>query len=195
MRYFIILLWALVVVGCSNVNQAETRYLVPFDFDNAKTYGFHQLDSDYSQKQNMAHSLRNSIELSIERNFNKQGFNFTETSPDILIGYRLYGVNGTIFNGRKEKICRDCIPSEKQRRSASAKNRNKEGNTRIGSIMLDVQSGTTKLSVWRSTYPLSIDGDENSFELNEQLNHAIEQIITLYPKNNREQQVILKQRQ
>ena len=184
MRFLVTLLMAIAVVSCSSPNKAETKYLVPFDFDNVKTYGFHATNSDYSQRQNMSHATRNSIELAVERHFDRLGFSYAEQDPDIIVGYRLYGVNGTIFNGRKDKVCRDCRPS-KQTKKARAQ------QTGISAIMLDVQSGKTKLSVWRSTYPLSLKGDENSYEFNQELDNAIAEITTKYPTNNRERQVVL----
>ncbi|QOL26063.1 DUF4136 domain-containing protein [Thalassotalea sp. LPB0316] len=185
MRYLAIFLLVLTALGCSSPNKAETKYLVPFDFDSAKTYGFHELNSRYSQQQNMSHAMRNSIELAIERQFDKLGFRYAKEQPDIIIGYRLYGVNGTIFNGRKEEICRDCRPSKKELNKA------RQNQQAISSIMLDVQSGKSQLSVWRASYPLSLKGDENSVEFNREIDKAINEIVAKYPKNNREQQVVI----
>ncbi len=191
MRISAILLLLLSIVSCSNTNKAETKLLVPFDFDSVKTYGFHPLNSQYSQQQNMSHAMRNSIELAIERNLDKQGFSYAESNPDIYVGYRLYGVNGTIFNGRKDEICRDCKPTKPSKKIGK---NSRSSQSTIGAIMLDVQSGKTQLSVWRSTYPLSLKGDESSVEFNEELDMGVAEIIAKYPSNNREQQVILPQR-
>lgn len=166
------------LASCSFSNVATTSFRNSFDFASVETYSTYGRNSAFGDLQNLSDSTRNTIELAIEQGFDDSGLSYkTIKNADIVIAYHVINRN---FNeleqyNRQVKYCGYCL------RAGQATRKELLAKLRPGSLILDIIDPKNQRSVWRSVYPLRFKEKDNSREMQQKINDAIESMLQHYP--------------
>lgn len=199
-RLYLILSVALLSACASD--QAIIRHQANVDFAKINSYSIFKRASKFTEQQNINDTLRNSIELAIEKELDKQGFVYREPEQaDVMVAYVLTGIEVIKpFNTTgKFSACPAC-PSNgrdkdgQQKRSRPNSNDNQQGNKNrqlakadeernIGTLVLDILDAKTFRTLWESEYPLNVKGKDNSREVQEKIKQAVHEIMKMFPTN------------
>ena len=150
-----------------------------FDFSQVKTYGFYPLDSEFTEVQSLSYNLRNSIEIAIEKTMEKQAFSYAEIdSADILVTYHLLTGKSRDYSRYNKAVlfCQHCLKANTWHQSDNAVKLSK------GSLIIDLVDPKKNRSVWRSAQPLSIKDKDNSREVNQKIQQAVQFMLSQYPQ-------------
>ena len=126
----------------------------------------------------MSDGTRNSIELAIEQVFDKSGFVYrTINEADVVIGYHLVGRNSKelVQYNKGVKYCQPCLSGGKEKLKKT------DWRYTPGSLILDVINSKNSRSIWRSVYPLKIEKEDNSKDIQDKIYAAIEQMLKAFP--------------
>ena len=162
-----------------------TKYRAQYDFSSIKSYSFFERNSAFTDMQNLSFSMRNRIELAMERGLENKGYIYkTIEETDVIIGYYLIGRSRKELEAYNKgvKYCAYCLVS-----LDSGKNSGRRDTPRLlpGHLIMDVVSAETKRSIWRSYYPLAIKDDDNSNEVQEKLRDAVNAMLENVPHLNK----------
>ncbi len=167
--------------SCSSSNVATTSFRGNFDFSTVESYSTYDRNSSFGELQNLSDSTRNTIELAIEQGFDGNGFSYkTLKKADIVIAYHVINHN---FNelknyNREVKYCGYCL------KAGQASRIELQAKFRPGSLILDIIDPKAQRSVWRSVYPLGFKEKDNSREMQEKINDAVDSMLQDYPKSS-----------
>lgn len=175
------LAFATTLVSCSSSKVATTSFRSNFNFTAVESYSTYGRNSAFGDLQNLSDSTRNTIELAIEQGFDDNGFHYkTIKKADIVVAYHVINRN---FNelkryNREVKYCGYCL------KAGQASRKELEAKMLPGSLILDIIDPESQRSVWRSVYPLGFKEKDNSREMQEKINSAIENMLKDFPKGN-----------
>lgn len=195
----------MLLTGCSS-NEALVKHQVTAEFSDINSYSFFERNSFFTEQQNINDTLRNSLELAIEKSFDAHGYVYQEPLlADIIIAYQLTGIalENTLSPLENMGMCTVCIPKDKNKKPTQpekpikgrlpknkneqiAKIRQHQKNKRednIGDLVLNFINVKTKKSLWRSEYPLNIKEKDNSQEIQIKIENAITEMMKLFPTN------------
>lgn len=200
----VVLFSVLFLSGCAS-QEAIVRHQAKIDFTKFNSYSLFERESAFTEQQNIGFVLRNSIELAIEKAFNKQGFDYKDPNDaDIMVAYVLTGIEVIKpFNSTGSlHICAGCGTSNKkgQQRKKSRKSQSSNSNARqqrtkdqrlmkadeernIGALMIDILDAKTLRSLWKSEYSLDAENEDSSKEVQDKLTLALSEMMKLYPTN------------
>ena len=174
-------------VACSSSNVATTSYRGGFDFSSVESYSTYGRNSAFGELQNLSDITRNTIELAIEQNFDSNGFSYkTLKKADIFIAYHVISNNLSeleLYN-KEVKYCAYCL------RVGQASRRDLLKKLQPGSLVLDIIDAKNQRSVWRSVHPLRFKEKDNSREIQEKINDAIDRMLKDYPKGQNLSQLL-----
>lgn len=187
------LLFLMVLSGCSSSPEpAIVKHQLPrFDFDAITSYSTFPRESKFTDFQDINDALRNTIELAIEREFDRQGFVFkTPDEADVMVAYQLSGLQ--VNKGQKRTadihICPEgqvCDNGRKNKAKKSNRQRKQQSNFRqsqnLGSLVINLINPQNKQSVWKTSYPLDVDDKDNSRDVQEKIEAAMVEIMKQYP--------------
>lgn len=165
--------------SCTSSNIATTSFRGAFDFSAIESYSTYSRNSAFGDLQNLRDSTRNTIELAIEQNFDKNGFSYkTSKDADVIIAYHVINndFNELKLYDQQVKYCSYCL------KAGQATRRELQGKLRPGSLILDIIDPNSQRSVWRSVYPLGFEEKDNSQEMQKKISHAISNMLQDYPK-------------
>lgn len=168
----------LLLTACSSYQDAGVVYHQNFDFSAVKNYSFYERNSSFTESQNLLDVHRNAIEIAIENAMAKNHFNYASLEQaDIVITYHVLNGNRQEFSKYNKVIqfCNHCL------RASAWQTDNIYKAPRFGSLVLDIIDPKKHRSVWRSTYPLEIKGEDNSAISNEKIQQAIAAMLAQYP--------------
>ena len=197
------------VSACSNTpREASAHYFRYFDFSNVKNYAFYARNNDTLGYQNLSDVTRNSIEFAIENQLDSLGLKYKDIADaDVIVSYfwvatkeqRSVSRSSRQKNQRLQvkpheiseisqnrelseynKGVRYCAPCLKL--SANGEQVSKI-NTDEGALIIDLISPKSKRSVWRSSYPVEVKEKDNSQEIQQRIQRAIQEMLLQYPKN------------
>ena len=182
--------------------QAIIRHQAKVDFEQIKSYSVFNRASTFTEQQNISDTLRNSIELAIEKELDKQGFNYAKPEQaDVMIAYVLTGLAVIKpFNATgKLDMCPSCQPNgrdqgSRQKRSRPNSNENQQASKsrqlakadeerNIGTLIIDILDAKTFRSLWEGEYSLKVSSTDNSQEVQEKIEKAVRIIMQSYPTN------------
>ncbi len=153
--------------------EANTSFQAKFNFAELKSYSLYERNSDFAELQNLSDSMRNGIELVIEQNFDSKGYDYQNVEQaDIVVGYYLVSRSKRELAEYNQgvKYCFYCLTSQ----NPDQNNRKDKSNTVVlGSLIIDFIDTSNKRSIWRSSYPLDIDEDDNSRQVQDKINAAV----------------------
>lgn len=180
------LLFIVFLTGCSSSPEpAIVKHQLPrFDFDAVTSYSTFPRDSKFAEFQDINDALRNTIELAIEREFDRQGFVFKEPDEaDVMVAYQLSGLR---VNKKKRNadvhICPEgqvCDKGQKKKGKRKRQARNFEPG--LGSLVINLINTENKQSIWKTSYPLDVEAKDNSRDIQEKIEIAIIEIMKQYP--------------
>jgi len=179
-----VLFFSFLLSSCSSY-KAKTKYRAQYDFTTIKSYSFFERNSAFTDMQNLSFSMRNRIELAIERGLDKKGYVYkTIAETDVIIGYYLISRSRKEFEAYNKgvKYCAYCLVSLD---SGKTSGRRDTPSLEPGNLIVDVISAETKRSIWRSYYPLKIKDDDNSTEVQEKLHEAVNAMLANVPHLNK----------
>ncbi len=199
-RLYLIL--SVVLLSACASDQAIIRHQANVDFSEIKSYSIFKRASKFTEQQNINDTLRNSIELAIEKEFDKQGFVYREPEQaDVMVAYVLTGIEVLKpFNTTGKFTACPACPSNgrdkegRQKRSRANANGNQQGSKdrqlakadaerNIGTLVIDILDAKTFRTLWESEYPLNVKSSDNSREVQEKIKQAITEIMKMYPTN------------
>lgn len=181
LKAFSILLLFILLNACSSNDNVGVVYHDNFDFSQVQSYSLYNRNSPFTDSQSLIYTRRNAIEIAIERTMSINRFNYAEPEhADVIVTYYLYNGKPREYSNYNEvvRFCVHCL------RANAWQTNNQYSNPRKGSLILDLVDPKNKRSVWRSTYPLYIDVKDNSAELNEKIQQAVNLMLELYPHSN-----------
>lgn len=181
LRIFFLILFAFSLISCTSTKSNGVIYHNQFDFSQVKTYGFYPLGSDFTEVQSLSYSLRNSIEIAIEKAMDKQAFSYAKLdAADIVVTYHLLTGKSKDYSRYNKTVlfCQHCLKANTWHQSDNSIKLSK------GSLILDLVDPKKNRSVWRSAQPLSIKDKDNSREVNQKIQQAVEIMLSQYPKTN-----------
>lgn len=167
--------------GCSSGQRVGVFYQPNYNFSQVKSYSLYLRNSTFTEIQSLSDSTRNGVEIAVEKSMDSNGFQYSElVQTDIIVSYHLRDAKQDEFSNynRMVRYCQSCL---------RANNWTKENITEeppIGSLVLDLVDPITKRSVWRSFYLLNIKVKENSQEVNEKIQQAVESMLSRYPNQS-----------
>ena len=174
------------LVACSSIYTATTSFRDSFDFSTVESYSTYGRNSAFGELQNLSDITRNTIELAIEQGFDENGFHYkTLKKADIVIAYHVLSRNFKELNeyNKQVKYCGYCL------KAGEATRIDLEKKLRPGSLILDIIDPKNQRSVWRSIYPLGFKAQDNSQEIQEKINHAVDSMLRDYPKIKQTSQI------
>ncbi len=167
------------LASCSGRQEPMAKYSSYFNFSAVASYSTFDRNSSFAEFQNISDATRNSIEMSIEQALDAQGLKYQSSEQaDIIIGYHLIDKAGELKKyNRGVKFCLPCLqasnhPQQKQHWPMLP-----------GSLVLDVVNVKNNRSVWRSVYPLNIQSQDNSFEVQDKIMTAISVMLSTMPSS------------
>lgn len=177
-KTFSILLLFVFLNACSSNYNVGAVYHENFDFSQVKSYSLYNRNSLFTDSQNLIYTRRNAIEIAIERTMSIKRFNYAEPeNADVIVTYYLFNGKPREYSNYNEvvRFCVHCL------RANAWQTNNQYSNPGKGSLILDLVDPKYKRSIWRSTYPLDLDVKDNSAELNEKIQQAVNLMLELYP--------------
>ncbi len=165
------------IAGCSSSKDVNSVYFKQFDFEQVNTYSMFDRNTGFRIEQNITDFTRNQIELAIDKSMLARGFNYEETSADIIVSYAVIGMNPGDFSAYNKAV-RFCAPCLKSRTWVST---DKSWSLIPGSLVIDLIDPVTKRTVWRNIFPLEVEVEDNSQEVNTKINQAVNVLISKYP--------------
>ena len=186
----------LFLAGCAS-DKTIIQYQAKTDFSKIKTYSLFERSSSFTEQQNISDMLRNSIELAIEKEFDHQGFKYKKSDEaDVMIAYVLTGIaiNKPFTPNSQLKMCASCKSAESHKPQPSyssndqkkMKNRQLEradNERNIGALVLNIMDTKTLRTLWQSEYPLDVENDDNSADMQNKIKLAVSEMMKLYPTN------------
>jgi len=197
------------VSACSSTpREASAHYFRYFDFSNVKNYAFYARNNDTLGYQNLSDVTRNSIEFTIENQLDKRGLKYKDISDaDVIVSYfwvatkEQRSANRSYRKKNQRPLVNPHAAAEKSRNmelsqynkgvrycapclklSANGEQVSKI-NTDEGALIIDLISPKSKRSVWRSSYPVEVKEKDNSQEIQQRIQRAVEEMLLQYPKN------------
>jgi len=167
----------------SSPRSAGVVYHENFDFSQVKSYSLYNRNSPFTDSQNLIDSRRNAIEIAIERTMGNQGFTYAEPEKtDLIVTYYLrnYVADEYAKYNQIVRFCEQCL------RASTWQTVNQYSNVTKGSLVLDLVDPKKKRSVWRSVYPLNIDTKDNSAEINDKIQQAVNLMLAQYPQREKQ---------
>ena len=177
----IIVIFALLLSACSSQKDAGAVYQTRFDFTQVKSYSLYDRNSEFRDFQSINDITRNGIEMAIEHDMDKKDFLYKNIDKaDLIVSYHLIGRGKRDFShyNKAVRYCDYCL------RANTWQTDNKNWTIRLGSLIIDLIDPKTKRSVWRAVYPLELDPEDNSQEVNEKIIMAVKTMLALYPNVN-----------
>ncbi len=201
-----------IISACADAPRvANAHYFRHFNFSDVKSYAFYGRNDDNFDYQNLSDVTRNSIELAIENQLDKQGLVYKDlTQADIIVSYFWVKDPDSValrsHNKKANAMNRHYQIQQQQQRVLSARMQLKkynqgvrycaaclkissEGekaskiNTKAGALIMDFISPKTHRTVWRSSYPVIIKEKENSREIQQRIQRAVQQMLVQFPKS------------
>jgi hypothetical protein len=200
-----------IISACADTPRvANAHYFRHFNFSAVKSYAFYGRNDDSFDYQNLSDVTRNSIELAIENQLDKQGLVYKDLKQaDIIVSYfwvkdpdsvslhsrnikanamtRHYQIKQQqrALSTRMElkkynqgvRYCAACL------KVSSVGPKVSEINTKAGALIMDFISPKTQRSVWRSSYPVIIKEKDNSREIQQRIQRAVQQMLLQFPKS------------
>ena len=173
----ICLLFIVPLSGCSS--QSDAVYKTNFDFSQVKSYSIYQRNSAFTDTQSLTDARRNSIEIAIEKEFDKQGFIYKENDEaDIIITYHLLSRNPDDYRDYNKAVlfCHHCLKANNWYKGS------KGLQVKAGNLIIDLIDTKKKRSVWRNIAPLNLKDKDNSREVNSKIQENIATMLAQYPK-------------
>lgn len=162
---------------CSSAPPALAKFNPAFDFSSAQSYRVMARNTAFGEIQSMSDATRNSIEIAIEKSFDKLGFRY-ESEADIVIGYHYINRLSELKKYNKTvKYCSPCL------HAGEASIYKKAWEMSSGSLVLDVISQGSNRSVWRSVYALNVKPKDNSLIVQDKMTTAIQRMLLTLPKS------------
>jgi len=208
-RFYVLSLLFFVLSSCANTpNVAASHYFRYFKFYEVESYAFYGRNSINFDYQNLSDVMRNSIEFTIESEFDAKNLILRPIDKaDIIVSYFWVALipekdkapkkNRRQMNGQpieQQAYFKKIDNSDKLKNYNRGVNycqaclkMSKDGrdnikiNTQPGALIIDLIDPKTKRSVWRSSYPVIIKEKENSQELQLKIQRAVTQMIKQYP--------------
>ncbi len=168
------------VVGCSTMKSVESKYQSRFDFSAVESYSTYGRNSAFTEYQSISDVDRNSIELALEHIFDKKGLSYQAVDQaDVIIAYYLVGRSSKALDkyNRGVKYCEYCL------RFTDEGGSKKRWKLEPGNLIVDVINQKNKRSVWRGVYPLSIGQKDNSQDIQDKIDEALEIMLQDFPVN------------
>ncbi len=183
MRLITLLIGSILFLTSCATQKSLTKFQPAFDFSTVKTYSLYDRNSAFGELQNLNDTMRNSIELLIERNLDKQGYQYqTIENSDIIVSYLVVSRSSAelkLYN-RGTKYCSTCLKFAKSNENHSEMS---QQQTRRGNLVIDLIDPKNKRSIWRSSYALDIEVKDNSVVVQEKLLQAINAMLTEIPRS------------
>lgn len=178
MKIYLVLFVLLCVNGCAAFKEAGAVYQTSFDFSKVESYSLYERNSEVIEFQKIDDITRNGIEIAIEKSMDAQGFFYSEMDvADVVVTYHLVGRRGRDISTYNESVryCSYCL------RANTWQSENKNWELSPGQLIIDLVDPKSKRSVWRSVYPLDIDVEDNSQEVNRKIQSNVASMLALYP--------------
>jgi len=165
--------------SCSSNYTATGKFQSSYNFSSIQSYSIFERNSRFGEYQNVSDATRNGIEIAIEQALENHGLVYRNNDDaDIIIGYHIIDKSKELIKYNKGvKFYRSLLLGE------SEQDNQKKWNMTPGSLILDAVSTQHNRSIWRSVYPLKINEDDNSFEVQDKILNAIASMIKTLPKS------------
>ena len=195
---------------------ATAHYFHHFNFSKVQSYTFYGRNDENFDYQSLSDVTRNSIELALEKQLDKQGLVYKDfNQADIIVSYfwvsepeqlvlqhqrrKNSSSNDQRFQKQRkiQKYQQQVVTSHSQlkkynqgvRYCAACLKMSTEGekvsqiSSDAGALIVDLVSPKTSRSVWRSSYPVIIKEKENSREIQQRIQRAVQQMLLQFPKS------------
>lgn len=196
----------LLTAGCSSFKFVDLHHQADINFNELKTYSLFERSSAFTEQQNINHSLRNGIELSIENTFDEYDFLYKDADKaDVMVAYALTGLPVLKpFNYTNSDVqCTYCLNEQKNKNKDQVSNNGKgaqkptRGESRqrnrqlyeadndrdVGALVIDILDRKTLRTLWEGEYPLGVDLDDSSREVQEKVQEALDALMKHYSKH------------
>lgn len=172
------LILLILLVGCSGKPTYQTKHANNVDFIALSTYSLYHRNSAFSEYQNMSDTTRNSIEIAIEKAFDKQGWQYkVPEDAQVIVAYHLVERLTELKKyNRGVKYCRPCLPvqvPEKQRNFHAMQ---------PGTLIIDMVDVNHHRTIWRGISRLKINERDHSLEAQEKIEQAINGLVDAVPR-------------
>jgi hypothetical protein len=164
--------------SCSSPKDVNSVYFKHFNFSGVQTYSTFDRNTGFRTNQSMTDSKRNQIELAIDKSMQALGLSYTDkNSADLIVSYAVVGTNHAdyIAYNKAVRFCFSCI------QSSTWVSTNENWDVKLGSLVIDFIDPKSNRSVWRNIYPLDVEVEDNSREVNVKINEAVKVMISKYP--------------
>lgn len=178
MKIFLIVILSWVMCSCSASLDAGAIYQTTFDFSKVERYGLYDRNAAFNDSNNVSDTLRNTIELAIERSADKKGFIYSDIAQaDLVITYYIIDSNKASLSAYNQQVlyCDYCL------RANNWHSDNKNWELKPGHIIIDLIDPKSKRSVWRSAHPLKLKVKESSRIAREKIQEIITAMLEEYP--------------
>ncbi|WP_286233767.1 DUF4136 domain-containing protein [Thalassotalea sediminis] len=175
------LVWVLLLLllaGCSGKPLYQAKHAHNFNFSGLSSYSLYNRNSDFTEYQNMSDTTRNSIEIAIEKVFDRQGWTFkAPDSADIIVTYHIVNLQSELnLYNRGVKFCRPCLPvkhpQDQPYFSAALP----------GTLILDLIDVNSNRTMWRGMSRLKINDHDHSIDVHEKVERAVTTLVGTIPR-------------
>lgn len=201
---FMFIIIVLMAAGCSSIKFVDLHHQADINFNDLTTYSLFERSSAFTEQQNINHSLRNGIELAIENTFDEHNFRYKEAdSADVMIAYALTGLPVLKpFNYTNSNLqCAYCLNEKKNNEQLLSNGKSPQQRTRrenrqrtqqlyeadndrdIGALVIDILDRKTLRTLWEGEYPLGVDLDDSSREVQDKVQEALDELMKYYSKH------------
>ncbi|GAA0813558.1 hypothetical protein GCM10009111_09120 [Colwellia asteriadis] len=166
----------LLFTACSTSDNAI--FHTQFNFSAVTSYSIYHRNSDFTDTQNLADTRRNSIEIAIEKSMERRNFHYTKPEDaDIVVTYHMIKNPSDYKRYNKAVLfCQQCLQANNWHQGSDRL------TVKVNSLIIDLVDPNRRRSVWRSIQPLNIKDKDNSQEINEKIQQAVNDMLVQYPK-------------
>lgn len=157
------------ISGCVSHQANRVSFSPLFDFSTVSSYSTYERSSSFSDWQAISDSMRNSIEIAIEKSMDYMGFHYqSPKNADVIVTYYLVGKNGKSLKryNRGVNYCAYCLTSQ------HAVKADKYLMT-PGNLILDIVDTKSNKTIWRTSRSLDIKMKDNSREVQAKIEDAV----------------------
>ncbi len=166
------------LASCTGNFTQNVVYHSKFNFEKVNSYSVYQRNSDFTNVQSLSDSKRNSIEIAIEKAMNGLNFHYVSLNEaDLVVAYHIpTGMPADYSRYNKFVLfCQSCLKAN------TWQNSDKKLSLVRGGLVLDLIDPKRKRSVWRSVHPLRIKDKDNSREVHNKIEDAVQNMLGQYP--------------
>ena len=163
------------LAACSTSDNAI--YHADFNFSSVSSYSIYERNSDFTDNQNLSDTRRNSIEIAIEKNMAKQSMQYrAPEEADVIVTYHVVHMASDYKRYNKSVLfCQQCLQANNWHRGSDKLKISQD------SLIIDLIDPKRSRSVWRSIQPLKIEPKDNSQEVNEKIQQAVNAMLNQLP--------------